>query len=742
MHATDYTNVLRELPGYHYVAEHGVVVFMSDALCELIGYRPTEIGQIFFDDGERDHCLVQMRCRPESATSGPIYLSKNDGAPLYVDHQARMIQASEIILGTVQPLESDYALREELAVYRKLLNRLKSGVHVLDSPRDGDEEARIVWMNEFEAKLLRIDTSRIPRNAADPVAEPLHPSDLVISEDHAKGEVINSVCAKFSGQRPPTNMRPRQFCERTADGESKQVPVRIKDYFIASNPRDKTAGRPSRIVTSVLPLALPTKLIEFLTEKGARAPVLEELGIRSFEKHQHDHGHPIQFRFLSELFRQENRPNHSEWLQLQVRKGIAVSSENLDDDIWDNLIEKGLSDSDIYSIEIADRFNADDNHVIESGKDLEGFEPHPKSQHASPEEQHSEVQFLKIPLFEGGVIVGLSGFYWPIEDSDKIVERLLRILEKEGEDVLDDLPDLFHVIRKNAEKKFVFANRRQAREHGRPQSEFIGKTDNEVFEFDKTLAKNYEKDDERALGGTVVARYEPHRSSASAEVRQVLTIKSPIHGETDKPNGIQCIYWYTDELDELLRETRIIDGVAAPIGASDFKAQLFVSYARKNRDFLVGNPSANPPISGLEVTLRVLENLHQVRCWFDEYRTEDVLHPEIGKQIQVSQIFVLLLSPAFFESRYIREIELPLIQSRKFGDPSVRILPILLQPADYRDSKHQIVTWLRDIPTFNDDQANGKWNRAVDNLIQDGKETEFWRAVSKWIRTLLGDNSE
>jgi hypothetical protein len=744
----EYVEGIRHLPGFHYIAAADQLLWVSPELCDLLNHpsSPTRFEELFVHDHERVRVQAEVRyVQPYSDFE--LYLAKNDGSAVYVRHQARLVEnpgnhGAGLIVASVVPLEPEYALREELDVYRKLLNRLnRSGVHTINRPINGEGDGRIIWMNEFESRLLRVDTSRIHNSAKSGSSKdrPLYGSDLLpkspstgtsTTGSTSRPPVNESLKAKFDGQRPPTDMRPRVFVEHTPEGEELPVPVRIQDYFVASSPENKEAGRPSRIVTLVLPLALPKKLVEFLMAKGARAPVLEQLGVRSFEKEVHrGAGSSIRFRYLNRLFRKDNRPNDQAWDSLIFERGLTTAA----DLNWQQLIEspQGLSDRDLYPRKIADRFNADDFDVIALREPLQGFEPHPN---LDADGADSEVLFLKIPVHPNGI----AGFYWPVQETDAIVEGLLDILETEREDILEELPKLFHIIRKNADKQIVFVSERHASEHHLEPSQFIGKTDREVFKFDPDLAREYERDDDLALSGKEIARHEPHRQSDQMEAREVLTLKGPIYGASGI-EGMQCVYWYTDELDKLLRQTRSIDGSAAPVVTPVSDNQVFVSYPRKDRKYLVGSTSVHPPVKGLEASLKVLQKLYKIPYWFDEQRLADDLDGEIQRQLNRSSVIVLLMSPAFFGSEYIRDTELRFIRERKERDPSVTILPILIESCFYQGSEHTHVQWLHSLtPPFN--SGSGKWSQPVDAMIRAGVENDFWTAVSAHIHGIVTAN--
>lgn len=74
--------------------------------------------------------------------------------------------------------------------------------------------------------------------------------------------------------------------------------------------------------------------------------------------------------------------------------------------------------------------------------------------------------------------------------------------------------------------------------------------------------------------------------------------------------------------------------------------------------------------------LRPLERLFAVNFWADKrILTGDYWSAEIAKAIELADIYVLLVSPAFFDSDYIYDKELPAI--RKRYSEGALVLPIV-----------------------------------------------------------------
>ena len=99
--------------------------------------------------------------------------------------------------------------------------------------------------------------------------------------------------------------------------------------------------------------------------------------------------------------------------------------------------------------------------------------------------------------------------------------------------------------------------------------------------------------------------------------------------------------------------------------------QIFVSYSHEDKRWF----DQNPLIPRLEKFLR----WEDVRIWYDKARliAGDRWHEEIEKAIDKSQIAILLVSPDFIASDYIRNVELPLIKKR-YDAREILVFPILV----------------------------------------------------------------
>jgi hypothetical protein len=115
---------------------------------------------------------------------------------------------------------------------------------------------------------------------------------------------------------------------------------------------------------------------------------------------------------------------------------------------------------------------------------------------------------------------------------------------------------------------------------------------------------------------------------------------------------------------------------------SDFT--IFISYAHKDNED--PNPS-NRWVDRLLEQIQPLTIQGQVRVWSDkEIETGEVWDESIQNILQHSKAAILLISPAFLASKYIRNSELPvlLLNAKKQG---VVILPIIIRHCLFNETK-------------------------------------------------------
>ena len=92
----------------------------------------------------------------------------------------------------------------------------------------------------------------------------------------------------------------------------------------------------------------------------------------------------------------------------------------------------------------------------------------------------------------------------------------------------------------------------------------------------------------------------------------------------------------------------------------------------------------------LENHLQPFEILDGLQIYSDEIiRAGELFREKILQAITLSQVTVLFLSVDFLRSKFIREVELPLIRERhKAGD--LQVIPVLVQPCLWKE-----IPWLK-----------------------------------------------
>jgi two-component system cell cycle sensor histidine kinase/response regulator CckA len=140
----------------------------------------------------------------------------------------------------------------------------------------------------------------------------------------------------------------------------------------------------------------------------------------------------------------------------------------------------GLTDHDMSWKPTADRYQADDREVMETGvAKIDYEEPQVRS-----DGSEGWLQTSKLPLRAGdGRIVGVLGTYEDITDR-KRAEEALRRSEKFLDSIVENIPDMIFV-KDAGDLRFVRFNRAGERLLGRARDELVGKTDHDIHPKDE-----------------------------------------------------------------------------------------------------------------------------------------------------------------------------------------------------------------------------------------------------------------
>lgn len=672
------------------------IEFVSDELKQLLGHEPAKVTDLLNDE-DIDRLKTDLKL---GSSQADVYFRADHSATFYGRHTASRVKTEGdgcLIAGFVESRAEWELLKNELDALQTILHQAHFGVHVLKRPESKRLPVSISWINEFEKNLLHLPAGSTTA------------ASLVTSE--TEEEQARSVQDKFFGHAPETDFREREFAvyENGEKADERTIPVRIKDYFLFASPLDHEPTQPpERIVTAVFPMQLDDDVVRFLKERGPKYPAFEAMGIRAAEKTQNTDNR-IVITWVNPSFGNDVRC-------------LDGNSHLTDEDLCSGQYD----DKDLFGEKIGRRFLKEDGDVLDTGNAIQGIEPHPY------ESGEGTVQFIKIATDGGPGRKGLSVFYWPCDKTEFVKEELTRLFRDQGERVLNDLPALFQIVRKNREKQFTYVNRRYCEEHGRDMQDLLGKTDEEVFGVGSQTVDRYRSDDERVITrkARVVARTEMHQASPNQKEREVNVIKTPVTGEANEIEGVQAVFWYGDEWDTLKRRTLEIDN-PEKLAAAD----VFVSYARRDQDFVCGTD--NRGRTTLEDALKALRETDGISFWIDTQRTKDEHETAIRAQIEKARVFIILLSSHYIGSSFIQTKELPWIQARKESSEQIKIIPVIAKSltGSLRKSTSDRLVWLSKYAPVN--LGNGQFRETLQQLFAEGKEDVLWREVCEQIRSGL-----
>jgi sigma-B regulation protein RsbU (phosphoserine phosphatase) len=213
----------------------------------------------------------------------------------------------------------------------------------------------------------------------------------------------------------------------------------------------------------------------------------------------------------------------------------------------------GKTDFDFFPVELATKYQKDDQEVMATGQTLELVEAHqPLGQPIG------YVRVVKSPLRgPDGTVIGLQGIFWDITEQKLAEERVRQAQEslRESETLYHSLVDTMPqcIFRKDLEGRYTFANREFCRFVGHPPEEVIGKT---IYDFlPRELAKLRQADDERVMQSRQPFTQIEASQFANKEVQYIQVLKIPILDIAGKVTGLQGMFW--DITDIKLAEKRL-----------------------------------------------------------------------------------------------------------------------------------------------------------------------------------------
>lgn len=192
-----------------------------------------------------------------------------------------------------------------------------------------------------------------------------------------------------------------------------------------------------------------------------------------------------------------------------------------------------------------------------------------------------------------------------------------------------------------------------------------------------------------------------------------------------------------DEPDEPATPAAAPRAATPAAGRSDFT--VFISYAHRD------NEHADPSRRWLN---RLLEHIQplvlqgQVSTWADtELEAGDQWHETIQTQLQSAKVAVLLVSPAFLASKYIRDSELPalLLKAKQKG---LTVLPIIVRPSLYSETRFKYTDPARgpeevSLDTF---QSANPPERPL-NMMEEHEQDALLVSVAQRILRIADSNS-
>ncbi|NUQ66010.1 MAG: response regulator [Pirellulales bacterium] len=121
-------------------------------------------------------------------------------------------------------------------------------------------------------------------------------------------------------------------------------------------------------------------------------------------------------------------------------------------------------------------------------------------------------------------------------------QEVLRDSQALYSSLVENLP--VHVLRKDREGRFAFANRSFCESIGKPLEQIAGKTDFDLYP--EEMANKYRQDDRRVmLTGTIFHAVE--RNRADGGLRYVEVMKSPVRDAAGQIVGVQVVFWDVTE---------------------------------------------------------------------------------------------------------------------------------------------------------------------------------------------------
>jgi TIR domain len=167
---------------------------------------------------------------------------------------------------------------------------------------------------------------------------------------------------------------------------------------------------------------------------------------------------------------------------------------------------------------------------------------------------------------------------------------------------------------------------------------------------------------------------------------------------------------------------------------------VFISYAHAD------NESPNRKELWLDRFIEFLQPLvsqeNFTLCSDEDIQIGDQWHEHIQAQLNAAKAVVLLVSPAFLASSYIRNSELPVIL-KNAAAKGVRIFPILISPSVYKMAKYKYPdpkTGPQEFTLASIQAANAPSKTLIE--MTEGEQNRVLLKVAEQLAELLSENPQ
>lgn len=262
----------------------------------------------------------------------------------------------------------------------------------------------------------------------------------------------------------------------------------------------------------------------------------------------------------------------------------------------------GKSDYDYFPKEMADEYFSDELKLMKSGEPLVDKREH----ETSADGRDVCFSTSKLPLHDKqGKLIGSFGISRDVTRHQQ-AEDALRESEALYHSLIENLP--VHVLRKDLQGRFTFANRMFCELSGHDFDDIIGKTDFDLYPAD--LAEKYRANDAEVInGGKTFEAIEENEAEQGRIYARV--IKSPLCNAAGAPSGVQIVFW--DITEQKRNELKVMEQQKSLTLARDAAE----AASRAKSEFLANmSHEIRTPMNGIigasELMLKSELNSHQL----------------------------------------------------------------------------------------------------------------------------------